>query len=163
MQSLAYWHDGHGKTQPRRLKLVWNITGAKTAALIVPGAPVLWGFDATPLTSTLTDAFLGTTSEFPTVDFDSTSLGADAFGGVINMGGQCKKVVQMVARCYSASNTLVTRQCQGGTALTDSTLATECAVGANGNIGFKVDFGNTPDFDGLTAGTIEIEIDWISK
>lgn len=163
MQSLSYWHDGHGKTQPRRLKLVYNITGAKAASLIVPGAPALTSFDATALTTALTDAFLGTSLEFPTVDFDSTSMGNDAFGGVINMGGQCKKVVQMVARCYSASNTVVTRQCQGGTALTDSTLATECAVGASGNIGFKVDFGNTPDMDGLTAGTIEIEIDWISK
>jgi hypothetical protein len=163
MQSLSYWHDGHGKTQPRQLKLLFDITGAAAASLIVPGAPVLFGFTATPLTSTLTDAFLGTTSEFPTADFDATSMGADAFGGVINMGGQCKKVVQMVARCYSSSNTVVTRQCPGGTALTDTTLTTECAVGAYGNIGFKVDFGNTPDFDGLTDGTIEIIIDWISK
>ncbi len=160
-QALTYWHDGHGKTQPRKLRLLFNITGAKTASLIVPGAPVYHFFDAA--TQALIDARLGTTSEFTLADFDSTSMGADAFGGVVDMGGQCRKVVQMVARCYSASNTVVTRQVQGGTTLTDSTLATEAAVGANGNIGFKVDFGNTPDMDGLTAGTIEIEIDWISK
>ena len=35
--------------------------------------------------------------------------------------------------------------------------------GASGNIGFKVDFGNTPDFDALTAGTIAIKIIWKSK
>jgi hypothetical protein len=42
-------------------------------------------------------------------------------------------------------------------------LATECAKGSQGNLAFKVDFGNTPDFDGLTAGLIVIELHWVSK
>jgi len=95
--------------------------------------------------------------------FDATAMGADVFAGIVDMGGQCAEVYSMTARCYSASNTLVTRFCEDSATLTASTLATEIAKGANGNIAFKVDFGNTPDLDALTAGTIEIEILWRSK
>jgi hypothetical protein len=74
-------------------------------------------------------------------------------------------ITKMVAKCYSstAGSTLVERCVQASSALTASTLVTECAVGANGNMAFKVDFGNTPDFDGLTSGTIEIELYWVAK
>ncbi len=68
----------------------------------------------------------------------------------------------MVARCYSASDTVVTRQVEDGT-LTASTLQTAVQIGADGNIGLTVNWGNTPDFDALTAGTIDIEVHWISK
>ncbi len=89
-------------------------------------------------------------------------MGNDAMGGIVNMCGQVKAVTQMIATCYSASNTVVTRQCRN-TGLTATTLETALALGTSGNVAFKVDWGNTPDFDGLTAGTIVIDIGWISK
>ncbi len=109
------------------------------------------------------DDYLGTTDEFDYLAFDATSMGADAMGVIVNMAGQASKVVQMVARCYSASNTLVTRQVEDIAALTNTSLATEIAVGADGNIALKINWGNTPDFDGLTAGTIDIEVHWVAK
>lgn len=159
--SLMYWQDQLGKVNPQVLRLQYSISAAVTAAPIVSNSASLITFVALASQAVIDD-FLGTTNEFLLTAYDATSMGADAFGALVNMNGQCKTVVQMIARCYSASNTIVTRQVVGG-ALTASTLETKCAVGANGNIGVKVDFGNTPDFDALTAGTIELEILWISK
>lgn len=159
--SLMYYNEQLLKVNPRVLRMQYTITAAKTAKPIISNSASLITFDALASQAVI-DGFLGTTNEFLLAAFDATSMGADAFGGLINMNGQCAVVVQMVARCYSASNTLVERQVQGGT-LTASTLETAVAKGANGNIGFKVDFGNTPDFDALTAGTIEIEVHWVPK
>jgi hypothetical protein len=160
--SLMYWQEQFGKTQPRVLRLEYNITAAKTVAPLASNSAVLTTFDAIATQATI-DNHLGTSSEFLVAAFDSTAMGNDTFGGVVNMAGQAKKLLMMVATCYSASNTVVTRQCQVSTTLTASTLTTECALGASGNVAFKVDFGNTPDFDGLTAGTIVVELHWISK
>jgi hypothetical protein len=160
--SLIYYNDQFGKVNPRILRLEYKITAAKTASALIPNSASLITFDAFASQSVI-DNYLGSTNEFLLAAFDATSMGNDAFGGLVNMCGQAKKVTQMIATCYSATNTVVTRQCQVSTALTASTLTTEVAVGDQGNIGFKVDFGNTPDFDGLTAGTIVIAIHWISK
>jgi hypothetical protein len=159
--SLTYWNERVQMSQPRKLTLLFTITGAK-AVTDLGRSPTLVSFD-TAWTQAQIDAHLGTSSEFNYLAFDSTAVGADVFSGIVNMSGQCAEVYGMVARCYSASNTVVTRQCEDAATLTNSTLATEIAKGANGNVAFKVDFGNTPDFDGLTAGTIEIEILWRSK
>jgi hypothetical protein len=158
--SLFYYNDQWGKVQPRILRLQYTITAAATSKPIVSNSASLTTYAAIAAQATIDD-FLGTTSEFTVAQFDATSMGADAFGALVQMNGQCKSVVMMVARCYSASNTLVTRQVAGGT-LTASTLETAVQRGADGNIGLKVDFGNTPDFDALTAGTIDIEIHWIA-
>lgn len=158
--SLFYYNDQWGKVQPRILRLQYTITAATTCKPIVSNSASLVTYAAIAAQATIDD-FLGTTSEFTAAQFDATSMGADAFGALIQMNGQCKSVVQMVARCYSASNTLVTRQVAGGT-LTASTLETAVQRGADGNIGLKVDFGNAPDFDALAAGTIDIEIHWIA-
>lgn len=157
---LFYWQEQLYRTQPRVLRLVYKITGAKTVAPIVSPIPALVSFDA--LTQAGINSQLGTTLEFTLAQFDATSMGADMFGGVIAMKGQCEKVLSMKAECFSASNVLVTRQCQA-LGLADSTVETALALGANGNLGFKVNFGNTPDMDALTSGTIVIEINWISK
>ena len=84
---------------------------------------------------------------------------------IVNMGGQVKTLVKVVAKCYSGTGgaTLVERTVLPSAALTASTLATEAAVGANGNVAVKVDFGNTPDLDALTSGIISLELHWISK
>lgn len=162
--SLTFWSDKLGKTQPRVLRLQFNITGAGTSAVDPVGSPVLTTYGAFA-SQTVIDNFLGTTNEFLLAAFDGTAMGADAFGGVINMKGQVDKVVGMHARCHSGTTgiTVVDQYVPDVSPLTASTLATEVAKGANGNIGFRCAFGNTPDFDGLTAGTIVIEIYWISK
>jgi len=164
MSSLTYWSDKLGKTQARVLTLDFSITGAGTSAPLMVGAPVLSSSGALASQAAI-DAFLGTTNEFLLAAFDATAMGADAFGGVVNMNGQVAKVVKMNARCHSgtAGITVVANQVAASAALTASTLATEVAKGADGNIGFRVAWGNTPDFDALTAGTMTIEIHWIAK
>jgi hypothetical protein len=161
---LTYWSDKLGKTMPRTLRLEFNITGAAASSLVTSGAPVLTTYGAFASQAVI-DNFLGTTNEFLLAAFDATAMGADAFGGIIDMKGQCAKVTSMTAICYSGTGgaTKVENCVQAVSPLTASTLATEVAKGANGNIGFRVNFGNTPDFDGLSAGTIVIEICWISK
>lgn len=162
--SLMYWQDQLGKTLPRSLKLHYSITGAKAASPVVASSASLITFDAFA-SQTVIDNFLGTTNEFLLAAFDATAMGADMFGGLVNMAGQAKQVVGLIARCCSGTDglTVVTGGVAGSSALTASTLKTEVAVGAEGNIGFKVNFANIPDFDALTAGLIEIEILWISK
>lgn len=160
--SLFYYNDQWGKVQPRVLRLQYKITGAKAASPIIPNAASLVFFDALSSQAQVDDV-LGTVNEFLYTAWGSTAMGADAFGAVVNMGGQVAAITQMVARCYSGTGgaDLVTRQCQAGT-VADS-LQTAVQLGAYGNVGLQVSFGNTPDFDGLTSGTIDIEIHWISK
>lgn len=162
--SLLYYSDKLGKTIPRCLTLQWQITGAKTVVPLYPGLPVYTTFDAIAAQSTI-DNFLGTTNEFLISQFDATAMGADTFGGIVNMLGQGGKLGAMEDMCYSATGggTLVTRAVVSSTTLTASTLATECALGAFGNMAFKIDFGNTPDFDGLTSGMIIVKLYWIAK
>lgn len=145
---------------------VWafDITAAVTVAAIpVDDSSALTTFGA--LSQSAIDDHLGTSSEFTAAQFDATSMGADAMGVILDMGGQAESLERIVVKCYSgtAGATLVERSVKSITTLQDSTLATECALGANGNIGIKIDWGNTPDFDALTAGQIEIEVFWRAK
>lgn len=162
--SLMYWNDQMLKAAPRTLKLVYDITGA-AASTITPASTVSLTTYAAFASQAVIDDFLGTTNEFLLAAFDATSMGADAFGGLVNMNGQVQTLISMTAKCYSGTGgaTLVERSVLASSALTASTLATEAAKGADGNLGFKVDFGNTPDFDALTSGLIVIEFDYISK
>lgn len=160
-QPLTLVNSQLAASQPRVLKLMFTITGAVTVTdPLKSGALVTFGAISAQATI---DNYLGTTSEFNYLAFDSTAMGADTMGVIVNMGGQCAEVYQMTARCYSASNTIVERQVEDSAALTASTLVTEIAKGSSGNVALKVDWGNTPDFDALTAGTIEITILWRSK
>lgn len=160
--SLFYWNDKIQKTQPRVFVIEYQITDAVTVSLIPLGAPVLTTFSA--LTQATIDNFLGTSSEFTAAQFDATAMGADAMGVIVNMGGQVESIVGMEARCYSAAGltTLVSRASLP-LGLTDSTLETAMGLGANGNMAVKIDWGNTPDFDALTAGKIRLELSYISK
>lgn len=159
---IFYWNDKLPKTDPRQLTLTWKITGATACVASPVGAPTLATYTA--LTQPTIDGFLGTVSEFTAAQFDATSMGNDAFGVLVDMGGQVQQLVGFEIRCYSSTggSTLVTRQALAGT-LADSTLQTAIQLGAYGNLAFKVDFGNTPDFDGLTSGTIQATIYWIAK
>jgi len=161
--SLIYYNDQWGKVIPRCLRLEYKITAAVTASAIVPNSGSLITFGAIASQAVIDD-FLGTVSEFDYLAFDATAMGADAMGGIVNLGGQARVATEMVAKCYSdtGGSTLVTRQVQSGT-LVASTLETKYALGANGNLAFKLDWGNTPDFDALTSGTIVVELYWVSK
>lgn len=160
--NLMYWQEQLYKTQPRVLKLEFKITGAKTLVPILPPMPALTSCDA--LTQSQIDEALGSANEFLAADFDATAMGNDAFGGVVNLKGQCAKLLMMKAECYSGTGgaTKVER-CVQALGLTASTLESACEVSSLGNIGFKVDFGNSPDFDALTSGTVVIELHWVSK
>ncbi len=161
--SLFYWQEKFGKTQPRMMILEWQITAAKTVSTVPMGTPVLTTFDAIASQSTI-DNFLGTSSEFTIAQFDATSMGNDAFGCIINTAGQVSSALGFEISCYSSAGlTTEVRRFSGSNGLTASTLETALGVGAYGNLAFKVDFGNTPDFDGLTSGYILAKIYWISK
>ncbi len=161
--SLFYYNDQWGKVVPRCLRLEYKITGAVTASAIVPNSGSLITFGAIASQAVIDD-YLGTTSEFLVAAFDATAMGADAMGGIVQLGGQAQAATMMVAECYSGTggSTLVTRQVQAGT-LTASTLETAYALGADGNLAFKIDWGNTPDFDALTSATIVVSLYWIAK
>ncbi len=80
------------------------------------------------------------------------------------MGGQVKQCLSMKARCFSNTGGAdrVERMVLNAD-FTASTLQTAVYKSSLGNLAFKVDFGNTPDFDGLTSGLIEIDIEYIAK
>lgn len=171
---LNMWNESFsGRTHV--MSLQWKITGAKTVSpLPITNKGAYAFFDA--LTQDNINDFLLTTDEFTAAQFDSTSMGNDMFGVLVKMNGndtandaltvgQCASVEAMVATCYSSTggSTQVIRGVYSSTTLTDSTAQTEIAVGENGDIGLKVSFGNTPDFDGLTDGLIQIDIYWTSK
>lgn len=161
--ALQYWQPKWVKSNPHELTCLWTITAAKTVSPIFVGLPVLSTFDAISSQSTI-DNYLGTVSEFTTAQFDATSMGNDTFGGLIAMQNQSAVVGTMVAECFSstAGSTLVQRVV-GQSTLADSTVETAVEQGAYGNIGFKINFGNTPDFDGLTSGIIKVTITYLSK
>lgn len=168
--SLFYWNERHGKNQPHILQFNYRITGAKTVSPYPAGADSLSFFDA--VTQAQIDAYLGNSSDFAVALFDATSMGADAFGGIVRMSGygsatygQAASVVSMEAFCASGTGlaTIVNRVASGSAGLTASTLETAVGVSTAGNIGFKVDFGNTPDLDALTSGLIVVRIAYIAK
>jgi hypothetical protein len=167
--SIVFWQEALLKSTPRAIKLRYNITAAVTFVAQVPGYPAL--VSAGAITLAQLDAALhksngdNVSGEFTAAQFDATSMGADVFGGVVDMHGQVKTLLNMVAKAYSGTGgaTLVERSVASSTSLTASTLVTECAKGSEGNVGFKVDFGNTPDFDALTAGQVHVDLEWISK
>lgn len=161
--SLMYWNEKLARTQLRKVSFEFDITGAGTVAPLVAGAPVLTAFGAIASQNAIND-FLGTTNEFLLAAFDATAMGADAMAVIVDMGGQVEKLAYATARCFSgtAGATRVEVCVQGGS-LTASTLETAAAKGADGNLAMKINWGNTPDFDGLTDGTIIVDFYYVSK
>jgi len=143
---------------------ILDITGAVTQSPLPMDDRSCLALFAAP-TQAVIDAHLGTSSEFTAAQFDATSLGADAQGILINMSKQVEDLIFVNVRCFSstAGVTLVERACKKSTVLTDSSLLTEAAVGAFGNLGIKIDWGNSPDFDALTVGQVVVDIYWRAK
>jgi hypothetical protein len=152
--------------QVERSTFILDITGAVTQSpLPIDDSRMLVGFAAAAFSQAIIDAHLGTSSEFTAAQFDATSLGDDAQGVIIDFGGQVDDLVYVEASCYSgtAGATEVRVAMKESTTLTDSSLKSECALGASGNVGIKFDWGNSPDFDGLTAGQVVIHVYWRAK
>ena len=173
-QPLFYWNEKHAKSQPGVLDFTYQITAAKTVSPTPQGADSFTFFDA--ITQNQIDTYLGLANDFPATYFDATAMGADTFGGLVRMSGitppsvtpvtaQAFQSVKMEAVCYSGAGntTSVFRAALGSAGITASTLETATAVSPTGNLAFKIDFGNTPDFDALTAGIIIVRLYWISK
>jgi hypothetical protein len=162
--SLFLWNEQLELANVRTLTLCYKITAAKTVQALPLQAATLTAFDAISAQSVIDD-FLGTSSEFLLAAFDSTAMGADAFAVIVNMKEQCQELLGMEVACSSGSNgaTVVVQGVSASSALTASTLSTECAKGADGNIAARFAFGNTPDFDALTAGLIRVTFYYVSK
>jgi hypothetical protein len=160
---LFYSNEKHPKTQPRRMDFTFQITAAKTVTATPVGADCFSFFDA--ITQAQIDDYLGSTNELLAALFDATAMGADTFGGIIKMNGQAATAVRLEAKCYSGTGlaTVVTRGALGTAGLTASTLETAVGISTSGNLAFKIDFGNTPDLDALTAGMIVVSVWWIAK
>lgn len=161
--SLMYYNDKLGKTQPRILRFFWNITAGKTISLVTGqvGSPILPTFDAYASQAVI-DNFLGTTNEFLLAAFDATSMGTDAFGALINMGGQAAAVsyMSLTARTGTYGGTATSASATVGTALTASTLEAACVCGANGNIAVKAVISG---LDALTSLNLELMVGWFAK
>jgi len=155
------------------LILKWNITGAKTSTpLPLNRSSVLTVYDAISSQSTIDD-FLGSTNEFLIAQFDSTAMGTDAFGFLINMSGQAPglttttnkaQAAQLLAATislYSGANgaTVVNEGVVSVTTLTSSSLSTQCAVGSYGNLAMRAILTG---LDALTSGLIVARLHWVS-
>ncbi len=155
------------------LVLKWNITAAKTVSpLPISNNAVLTTFDAIAAQATI-DSFLGSTNEFLIAQFDSTAMGTDAFAGIINMSGlksgvaagstaQASSLLCAQISLHSGANgaTLVSEGVVAVTPLTSSSLTTQAACGAYGNLAFRAILSGV---DILTAGIIVVRLHWVSK
>lgn len=157
---IFLYQDKFGKTQPRVLYFNFKITGAVTVVSLPLGVPVLTTFGAIAAQSTI-DNFLGTTSEFNYLAYDATSMGADAMGVIINMAGQASRLDGFSVRTYSGTGySTVYAAGAWNNGITNTTLETACALGANGNLALKVSFNQSGNFDALTSGFIEMAVYW---
>lgn len=171
---LLYMNESlYGKEDELILK--WKITGAKTSTpLPLNNSAVLTAYDAIASQTTI-DSFLGTTNEFLIAQFDATAMGTDAFAGIVNMSGQktgvtvlngansaqAASVLAMTIHLYSGTNgaTVVNEGVNVSSTLTSSSLTTQVACGANGNIAFRSILSG---LDILTSGLIIARIHWVS-
>lgn len=160
--SLMYWEQTLGKSQTRKLRYMYSITAAKTLAEVLPPYNVLTSFDAIASQAVI-DNFLGTTNEFLLAAFDATAMGTDAIAFIVRMQGQAAKLVS--AKCY----TLVAATGAVGltwelpvtaAGLTASSLTTQAALGANGDLAARFILTG---LDALTSGSLVVEFEWISK
>lgn len=158
--SLFYYQDQYAKACPRRSRFVWNISGAKTAALIIPQSGVLSTFDAIASQAVI-DGFFGSTNEILLDKYDATAMGTDAFGVLLNFNGQLQSIVLVEGYTSTSTGgaTLVNRVTQAA-GLTASTLQTAAVCTSSGNAGLKFIFTSV---DGLTSGQIVVDVSWISK
>jgi len=158
--SLMYYSPLLGKQQPRTLVFQFDITGAATFSEVNPPFAVL-STNAAIASQSVIDSYLGTTNEFLVAAFDATAMGVDAFAVIANLQGQAFKLLAARARTASGTGggTVVSREV-AATSLTASTLATEAALGAYGNVAARFVLTG---LDALTSGRITVELDIVAK
>ena len=160
--SLFPWSTQLQLADVRTTRLLYQITGTKTVSPLPVNTATFTFFDALSSQAQIND-FLGTTNEFLYTAFGSTAMGNDAFAGLVAMNNQAADLYGVSGNVFSGSNgATVTPQGVTESAITD-TLATQCEIGAYGNIAFKFAWGNTPDFDALTSGLIVVDLYWAPK
>jgi hypothetical protein len=166
-EALSYSQEKLGLTQARILNFTWEITGAKAVTETPQGIPVLYSFDA--ITQAQIDAFLTTpfstsSSEFDGDAFDATSMGTNAFGGIIDMRGQAMDAIWIDSQCNLDPTTdgLVHNSDVKVATLSTTALADniEVAVSSAGNLAFKQ---TVTGLDAATDGLIRIQIGWLSN
>lgn len=157
--SLFHWQDQFQKALPRKEYFMFNITGAKTSSLILPQSAVLPFYDS--ITQAQIDAFFGSTNEILADKFDSTAMGTDAFGLLLNFAGQGQNLVMVEAYTSTGTGgaTIVNRVCQD-TGLTASSLTTQATLTTSGNMGIRLVLTG---LDALTSGQIGVSVTWVSK
>jgi hypothetical protein len=151
--------DKVARSQPQQVTFYFKITGAKTnASLALINNPVLLGYDAADMTQAKVETFLGHTSSAANATiFDSTSLGTDGIGFVVDMQGQADLVYGAVA---------VISQTAGGTPANSVTLiqATQGALSSSLSSAIAIYDGDfygriiAGNLDAATAGHIELRI-----
>lgn len=166
-----YRNEKHPKTQVRELVFQFQITAAKTIVPLPRGLDVLTAFDALTqqqIDDYLTRPFDGYTSSvttgFTAAQFDATAMGANMFGGIVNMNQQASYLAAARLHVYSGTSpnfsTLAATSVLGTQGLSASTAENGLGLSPMGDIGFR--FLST-GLDALTSGIIRVEIDWISK
>lgn len=160
--SIMPYNEAFIKGAPRLLSLVWNISGAVTVASrplgMAPSLLVTFGAIAS---QSVIDTFLGTTDEFSYLAFDATSMGTDAMGVIVNMKGQAGDLLMVQSTCSTGATTVIQKLALKSSTLTDTSLTTEAALGADGNLAYKVVWANS--FDGFTSGMIRSDLYFIAK
>lgn len=156
---LFFWQDKIGKTNPHCVAFSFKITAAKTVSQLPQGTPVLTTFDALSSQATIDD-FLGTSSEFLLAQFDATSMGANAFGIIVNMLKQVDDLYYIEAYVDDGAGTHTDLAISSVTTLTSSSLTTQCAVGQYGNVAARIIVAG---LDALTSGLITIKFYFKSK
>lgn len=156
--SLVCWNDKLDRTVPR----VSEFTYTLTSGAMVPreGYPILAATGA--LTQATIDAFLGTSTEVNYLNYDATSLGTDALGFIVDMGGQVKKLIsfEVIMRSGTGFVTTVRRYATTDDVMVNTSIAVaEAALSTTGNpyCRFVV-----TSFDS-TTGYIDLRMKWISK
>lgn len=109
LQALTLVDSRLAASQPHAIKLFFTITaGAPTLIGTKNLPPIVYGVAAGDFTQAAVNAMLGldsttSTAEIDTtVAFGSTAMGVDAFGFVLNCGGQVDSVIGMEATLYDA-------------------------------------------------------------
>lgn len=155
---LFFWQDKIGRNNPHVVQFLFKITAAKTVSQLPQGTPTLTSFDAIASQAVIDD-FLGTTNEFLLAQFDATAMGTDAFACLVNFGGQADELYGVEAYVDDLT-TRVEASLASVTTLTSSSLSTQCAKGANGNLAARLVLTG---LDALTSGIISVRFLFKSK
>lgn len=164
IQPLMLKSDRLARAIPQAITFYIHITGAKTnASSALINYPYLLGYDATDLTQTLVEGFLGHTSSAACATiFDATSMGANTIGGVIDMQGQVDKVIAIYAEVYqTAGGTPANSEVfiDGSQVALTSSNTTALAT-YDGDLYFRLVAGN---LDSATAGFIRLKVMFRAK